>query len=415
MVDPRKIQTSSLRPNELEAVYTISKVVAEPLDVDDALDEIIILARDVFIFDNAVLYLQEDDEVEPVFARALGRGRKTPAEIAWGDVAAKGVFRSSANYLYQSKIDNEALHNRLDRHFLLGLPMFVDGKVTGALVFVRFGGPAYSEDQINLAEFVAIHVSQLFERQWLFERVANLEAERRLVQLQSDFIAMVSHELKTPLGFIKGYTTTLLRQDTEWDEETRSEFLNIIDEEADRLSELIENLLDSSRLQSGTLPMDFKSVCVDELVLEIMERLQARYSRLDYQLDVGDIRMYALLDTRRVAQVLENLVANVSKYAPGSTVRVSLAMLDEGYAHLVVGDDGPGIPEEHLPHLFKRFYRVPQRSAGVRGTGLGLFICKQIMQAHGGEIIVKSKLDIGTSFYLTFPLVEGAYSEVKND
>ena len=114
-----------------------------------------------------------------------------------------------------------------------------------------------------------MHVAQLFEHDQLVQRVVSLEAERRLDRLQEDFIATVSHELLTPLGFIKGYATTLLRADATWDENTRSEFLTIIDEEADRLRELIENLMNSSRLQAGTLRLTYQPVRLDTFLKEI--------------------------------------------------------------------------------------------------------------------------------------------------
>ena len=202
----------SLAPQELEAVYAISKVVAESIDVDDALDQIVKLTRTVFIFDNAVLYLQSEDEnnLEPTFARAIGRGRSSEADVAWGEAAAKEVFTSGEIYLQQpERIDpNE---KRINQAFFFGLPMLVGGKIIGALIYIRFGGPEYTETQIHLAEFIVAHISQLFEHQRLVNHIANLEAERRLAILQEDFIASVSHELNTPLGFIKGYTTTLLR------------------------------------------------------------------------------------------------------------------------------------------------------------------------------------------------------------
>ena len=105
----------------------------------------------------------------------------------------------------------------------------------GVLVFGRFGGPPYTQDQVQLAEFIAAQTAQLVENHHLVERVAKLEAERWLRRMQDDFITTISHELRTPIGFIKGYATTLLRDDTKWDDESRREFLTIIDEEADRL------------------------------------------------------------------------------------------------------------------------------------------------------------------------------------
>jgi K+-sensing histidine kinase KdpD len=247
--------TQGLRPQELEAVYAISKAVAEAVDLDTALEVIMRLARPVFIFDNMVLYLQKQEAgLEPAYARVIGRGQSAEAELAWGEVCASEAFQTQHTAIYHEILDGWQ-NDRLCWRDFLGLPTYTKEGIQGALVFGRFGGPPYAPDQIHLAEFITAHVAQLLEHQQLVQRIASLEAERRLQRLQEDFIATVSHELNTPLGFIKGYATTLLREDTTWDEATRREFLMIIDEEADRLRELIDNLLDSSRLQAGTMRM----------------------------------------------------------------------------------------------------------------------------------------------------------------
>jgi signal transduction histidine kinase len=399
-----KIDPHALRPNELEVMYAISRVVSETIEPDQALDSIIKLARQVLIFDNVVLYFtQQPNELEPVFARAVGRGRSIPSDLSWGDIAAQEVIKNGKNFIHQAEPSPNT--DRLDQHFFLGLPMLVGGKLMGALVFIRFGGPQYLEDQINLAEFIAVHISQLYERQRLVTRIANLEAERRLARLQDDFIAMISHELNTPLGFIKGYTTTLLRDDTQWDETTRDEFLTIIDEEADRLSELIENLLDSSRLQAGTLCMDLKPTLLDDLLNKSMGHLQNHYQNLNIQLKFEARQVTAKVDRKRLVQVLENLVSNAAKYAPDSEVTITLST-GEGQTVITVSDTGPGISPDHLKHIFERFYRVPERSAGVRGTGLGLFICHNIIEAHNGNITVESKINQGTTFSIYLPIFD---------
>ena len=125
-----KIDTQSLRPNELEAIFAISKVVAETIDIDEALDRIFKLVRQVLIFDNVVIYFTHpSDELEPVFARAIGRGRSSPGDLSWGDIAAREVIKTGQKYIYQSQPAQDA--DRLDQHYFLGLPMLVSGKLVG--------------------------------------------------------------------------------------------------------------------------------------------------------------------------------------------------------------------------------------------------------------------------------------------
>lgn len=396
---------ASLRPQELEAVYAISRAVGPEMSMETALDEIIRLARPVFIFDNMVLYLRRDAEsVDPAYARAIGRGRSREAELVWGEATASEALQREEIVERKEEVEGPP-HDRTRLRYSLGIPLNLSDKTMGALVFIRFGGPPFKPDQIRLAEFISAHVAQLLEHTHLVQRIASLEAERRLAQLQDDFVATVSHELLTPLGFIKGYATTLLRDDTSWDIETRNEFLTIIDEEADRLHELIENMMDSSRLQAGTLRMSYQPVRLDTFLKDIALRAKSRNEDLELQINMEEPSIRVTLDPARLAQVFDNLLTNAAKYAPGSPVLISLNLGDSGdHVHMTVSDRGPGISREHQKHIFKRFYRVDKEGETVRGTGLGLFICRQIIRAHGGEIEVESRVGKGTTFHIYLPL-----------
>lgn len=393
--------THSLQHAELEAVYAISRAVAETLNIDKALASIVRLARPVFIFDNAVLYLtNEAGTLEPAFARAIGRGRSSEADSAWGEMAANEAFQTESNFLYQPPVDPKA--DRLEQRAYLALPLLLGGKCIGALVFIRFGGPPFTEEQINLAEFIAAHVTHVLEHKRLVERIGSLEAERRLAQLQSDFVATISHEIKTPLGFIKGYSTSLLRKDAKWDKETQEEFLNIIDEETDRLTELVDNLLDSSRLQSGILEFNLEPIDLNTLVGENTERLKSRYAELDIRWKTPSEETIVAADAKRISQVLDNLLGNASKYAPNGPIEVSV--VDSGdQAEIHVKDSGPGIDPEEADQVFKRFYRSASIKGKVRGTGLGLYICKHIVEAHGGSIRVTLGKGKGAEFIVNLP------------
>src|SRR6185295_15578569 len=243
--------------------------------------------------------------------------------------------------------------------------------VTGALVFVRFGGPVYESEHIAIASFALDLLSILFERASWRDTTSELRELRRQMQLQEDFVSTISHELRTPLGFIKGYSTSLLRQDTSWDVETQKEFLTIIDEEADRLSLLIENVLESARLQSKTLPLRFQPLRLDAVLRDVIMRLRSRQKELDVSMQLEPVPPIPG-DAVRLAQVFENLFTNAIKYAPGSPLVVLLSQVDENML-ISFMDHGPGIPKESLPLIFERFYRVRGEKT-VTGTGLGLYI-----------------------------------------
>lgn len=396
--------TGSLHPRELEAVYAISRAVVEAESTENALDQIVQFVRPVFIFDNMVLYscCGSHGGLEPTYARAIGRGRTREADLAWGESIAQRVHWSQEIVTQVEQADHSDTDRTNLRHSL-GLPLFLKGQALGALVFIRFGGPEFSPKQVNLAEFISQHVAQLLQHKQLVDRIANLEAHRRLDTLQEDFIATISHELLTPLGFIKGYTTTLLREDITWDETTRQEFLGIINEESDRLRELIDNLMDSSRLQSGTLKMSFQPIRLDTLLKDIAMRTQTRNDGFKIELHIEKPGLQIHADPARLAQVFDNILTNAIKYAPGSPVRLTLNSSKET-ASVAIRDFGPGIAPQHLDNLFQRFYRVPDSNTSVRGTGLGLYICRKIIQAHNGEITAHSVLGQGTTFFIHLPI-----------
>lgn len=389
---------------ELNAIYAIARIVAETYDTEAGLDAIFRLSRTIFIFDVVSLFLhnEETGEFEPAYALALGRGRSREADLVWGEPAATEAYRSGQTILRQEDA-GPSVEGRERRRDYLGLPMMVHGRCVGGLVFGRFGGPSYPPEHIRLAEFVAWHVGQLLENRRMARRIASLEAQRELTRMQDEFISTISHELRTPLGMIKGYVTTLMREDASWDSETRLEFLEIVDEEADRLRELIDNLLDSSRLETGTLGMTLEPIKLPILIRDSVSRAQSVYPDMDVEIDLGEELPTLQADPTRIAQVLDNLLSNANKYAPGSPIAVRSDFRDNR-VEISVEDGGLGIPPEHVPHLFERFYRVPEQTSNARGTGLGLYICRKIIEAHSGEIGVESTQGTGTRIYFTLPV-----------
>jgi signal transduction histidine kinase len=166
---------------------------------------------------------------------------------------------------------------------------------------------------------------------------------------------------------------------------------------------LIDNLLDSSRLQRGAMRFDLQWVKLETLIRSLVTRLSIRHPNLNLSLKVDGAIPPVKGDPRRLAQVIENLVNNAVKYAPGAPVTITLSSSSE-QAFITVQDKGPGIPLQYQSHLFKRFFRIPDSSLRVHGTGLGLFICRQIIEAHQGTIEVDSTPGQGTTIKITLPL-----------
>ncbi|MFA5336094.1 MAG: ATP-binding protein [Candidatus Omnitrophota bacterium] len=230
---------------------------------------------------------------------------------------------------------------------------------------------------------------------------------RRLEKVRQDFVANVSHELRTPLSSIKGYSETLMDGGVR-DPKEQKEFLEIIYRESDRLAKLIDDILDLSRTESGKMAMVFMPLDVSPVVKRVCAILekQAAMKSIRIALDIPAGTPRILADESRLSQVILNLLDNAVKYTPeGGDVRISAAP-EGNFVRIDVFDTGVGIPEADIPRIFERFYRVDKaRSRELGGTGLGLSIVKHIVQAHGGQVSVKSAPEKGSTFSFTIPAV----------
>ena len=386
----------------LSYLQELTQIAAHRGNSRDVIEKFMVTFRKEFVFDNVAVYLQDDATqiLEVAYARAVGRSKDAEADAAWGETFAGQVVRKN-QLLLQDPTPDAPTDERLHQAYILGLPLRAAGLIRGALVFVRFGGPIYDDAHIALASFAAELLSILFERARWVELHKELRDLKRQMQLQEDFVSTISHELRTPLGFIKGYSTSLLRKDTSWDEETQREFLTIIDEEADRLSLLIENVLESARLQSKTLPLRFQPLRLDAVLRDVITRIRSRHKDIDVSMQLNPVPPINA-DGVRIAQVFDNLFTNSLKYAPNAPIVVLLDKMSEKIVISFI-DQGPGIPKESLPLLFERFYRV-RSERSVTGTGLGLYICKQIIEAHRGKIWAESTPGQGTTFFIELPI-----------
>ncbi len=227
----------------------------------------------------------------------------------------------------------------------------------------------------------------------------------RYEQLRREFVAHVSHELKSPLTSIRSLTETLLDGGGLEDPSCNRRFLGLIDEDSKRLSRLIDDLLILSEIESRALPLQVARLLLAPLVLALLAPLEILVEQKGLQVEcliAGDLEVWA--DPDRLRQVVGNLVDNAVKYShPGGRVEVRAEREGTG-VEVVVADTGPGIPAEACERVFERFYRVDKnRSRELGGTGLGLSIVKHIVESHGGRVWVRSVVGKGTAFHFTLP------------
>ncbi len=232
--------------------------------------------------------------------------------------------------------------------------------------------------------------------------VRDITRFRQAEELKSTFISIISHELKTPIALIKGYVSTLRREDATWDPEVVKDSLEIIEEEADRLAGLIEDMLDASRLQAGGFSLRRSDVSLVEIANHLAERFQTQTNHHKIIVDMPVDLPIIFGDETRLRQVLSNLISNAIKYAPEGEIRIS-AQVRSDQVVVCVSDQGPGIAAADIPHVFDRFFRAPDMSRHTKGAGLGLFLAKAIIEAHGGSIWVDSKPNEGASVCFSLP------------
>jgi len=228
---------------------------------------------------------------------------------------------------------------------------------------------------------------------------------REAEELKSTFISVISHELKTPISLIKGYAGTLARTDAAIDPAFIQEGAQIIVEEADRLTELIDNLLDASRIQAGALPLDKQPLDIAAIAKKTIARFQTQTNDHAFIANFPENLPPVMGDEKRLRQVFDNLINNAIKYSPkGGAIEVGAEIKDDQVLTFIK-DEGIGIPEEEQKAIFERFYRVDSSlHRDTQGAGLGLFLVKAIIQALGGDIWVKSEPGKGSTFYFTLPV-----------
>ena len=239
--------------------------------------------------------------------------------------------------------------------------------------------------------------------------VRDITRFREADALKDTFISVVSHELKTPVAIIKGYAETLYRPEARQNTKLADEMLGGIIQESDRLARLVDDLLDASRLQAGGLPFhDVEDVDLPFIVRRVVDRYSSQTDKHTFRVNISRDLPFVKGDTRRIEQVIDNLVSNAVKYSPRGGVIDIRGKSNAAEVILTVSDQGVGIPLDEQERIFDRFYRVegPETRA-VSGTGLGLYITRAIVEAHGGRCWVSSTPGKGATFFVALPQETG--------
>ncbi|HEY7417988.1 MAG TPA: ATP-binding protein [Ktedonobacteraceae bacterium] len=250
--------------------------------------------------------------------------------------------------------------------------------------------------------------TSLIERERLRQENMQVELLQRTDALRSALLSSVSHDLRTPLSSIKAAASSLLQEDVQWNEEERHSFVQAIIREADRLNRLVGNLLDMSRIEGGALKPEKEWYPIDELIHDVLDHLQPILQGREVRTSIADNIPPVEIDYLQMDQIMTNLIENVVRYTPSSSpIEISVGIKDKEVL-ISVADRGPGIPSGDLERIFDKFYRVisAKRKGSAMGTGLGLAVCRGLVEAHGGRIWAKNRTGGGAIFQFTLPLSE---------
>jgi PAS domain S-box-containing protein len=273
-------------------------------------------------------------------------------------------------------------------------------------------GRLYAEGDTLRADGIKVSLADNYSPQYdeegnLVSVIANVRDVSRLreaEELKNTLLSVISHELKTPVSIIKGYAGTLARRDADWDQETLADGLTIIEEEADKLNELINNLLDASRLQAGGLKLQFAYLDLPSMAEKAVEKFHTQTDRHTFSLDFPSNFPPVKGDYERMREVLSNLIHNAIKYSPdGGPIRLG-GRVEGDEVQVFVSDEGIGIPTTEHERIFDRFARVDNSlTRQTPGAGLGLFLVKAVIEGHGGRVWVESQPGHGSTFSFALP------------
>lgn len=294
-------------------------------------------------------------------------------------------------------------------HSLLIVPLVARDTVIGIMALDHIDSERrFTQEQINLAMTIGSQVAVALENARLYQQVSKERSRLQEVdRLKSSIVANVSHELRAPLSTIKACTELLLQGADGDNQDLRREWLSVIDRETDHLTALINDFLNLSRLESGHFELNKVPLHLGEVIADVVDslRVQAQRRNIEIQLDVPPDLPEIVADENLVRIVVRNLLSNAIKFSyDGGHVCIH-AWQESDALWFDVQDNGVGIPQEAIPHLFSKFFRVPSPNvAGAQGTGLGLALAKEAVLAHGGRIDVESTHGKGSRFTVELPL-----------
>lgn len=384
----------------LERIIEISRVLNSRLELKPLLQDIISAAAELTDTTESSVLLVDSKSGDLFFEAAIGIKKYEVERVAVPKESIAGwIVENNMPLVIDDVTKEPRWSQKVDEaadfvtRSILGVPLCVKDKVIGAIeVLNKRNEQPFSEDDLSTLTTIAAQAAVAIEKARLFQ--------------QSDQIADVVHELRTPLTSIVGYSKLLLT--AELDPSTHDQFLEVINREASRLGDMVNDFLDLARLESGRARLAYEPVDVRKIIDDAVAVIQPQSEErgLKLLLDVPSTLPPVMGDEKRIKQVMLNLASNAIKYnLEGGQIRIT-ASADEGAIQIAVEDTGRGIRPEDMDKLFDKFRRIAETEDSAKGTGLGLPITKQLVEVHGGQIKVTSEWGVGSTFAFTLPIAE---------
>jgi K+-sensing histidine kinase KdpD len=411
LVDERVLSAAlSNRLRELSALSEVGKAINRLLDIDDVLRRILQAALDLLEGDEGSIMLLDAAGEYLKVAHAFTTAQEVVdgAVVKVGEGVAGWVAQNKEPLLLAGKVPDD-MFDRLEKKqrdipYAVSVPLVVNDELYGVLNVNAGPTRQLSEYDLRALQLFAEHAAIAIRNARSFERerqtVVRLE---EIDRLKDEFLASVSHELKTPLTSIIGSAKTMRLRRERLSEEQREDFLNVIERQAVRLLKMVEQLLSAAQLESGKPNFKREEIDVGLLARQVVQGFEAAGGKNQIWVEGPDhMRLFA--DPSIVEQVMTNLVENALKYSDGGG-EVTLRLLEApAEVYIEVVDKGRGIPSVEIPNIFDRFKQLDQSATGKRsGVGLGLYIVKNLVEASGGAISVKSEFGKGSTFKVTLP------------
>jgi signal transduction histidine kinase len=400
---------------ELEGLQRLSKLLTSTDDFENVIGESLRIVSDMVSAEKMALLLFDESAQElvtqrPVFGMTDAQidGLRLPlSEPSLGSTVYRTNTPLMSNDARNDSWVSPVFRDLLDMETVLVVPLSTGPRPIGILKAVNAKRGYFDQQDLRFMSILGTRVASVIEGTLARQRERELMHQlREADRTKSEFVSMLAHELRGPMTTVMGFGYTLRDQSEGLPEEKKKEIIGIVVRETERLSRMVTDLLDVARMDSGTLSYELEPMELDELITSLIEIHSSLRSSHLVDIDIEEGLPKVLADRDRISQVLINLMTNATRYSPESTsVKVMVRRHDSDNEVLVtVADEGIGIPPRDKERIFEKFSMLPKPGWIKKGTGLGLFITKGIIDAHGGRIWVESELGSGSQFHFTLPV-----------